>query len=57
MTNRFDQYDYQMCPIRHFKQHIVKFIDAYQNLVFAADRNGEVAIFYLCETDLETRTQ
>lgn len=27
-TTKKDLYDYKMCPIRHFKTHLVKFIDA-----------------------------
>lgn len=53
MTNKFEKYDYNMCPIRHFKEHIVKFIEASQNLIFAADTQGQVAIFLIDENDLE----
>jgi hypothetical protein len=41
-----------MCPIRHFDS-IVKFVDAWQGFVFAADDKGRVAIFLISENDLE----
>jgi hypothetical protein len=41
-----------MCPIRHFKE-IVKFVDSYQNFVFAVDVNGNVAVFLINEADME----
>lgn len=42
-----------MCPIRHFRENLVKFIEASQNLIFAADTQGQVAIFLIDENDLE----
>lgn len=57
MTNKFDKYDYNMCPIRHFREHLVKIIEASQNLVFAADTQGEVAIFLIDEKDLENENE
>jgi len=47
-----EKFNYYMCPIRHFKE-IVKFVDNYQNFVFAADVNGNVAIFLINEADME----
>lgn len=41
-----------MCPIRHFKS-LVKFIDSYNNFIFAADTHGNIAIFLINEKDME----
>ena len=55
MINKYgdEKYSYETCTIRHFKPHLVKFIDAAQNLIIAADTEGEVALFLIDENDLE----
>jgi hypothetical protein len=52
MTNKFNLYDYKMCPIRFFKQ-MIRCVDAFQNLIFASDAKGLVGIFLICENDME----
>ncbi len=47
-----DSFNYQMCAIRHFKQ-VVKYIDSFQNFVFACDVQGNVGVFLIDENDLE----
>ena len=42
-----------MCPIRHFKENVVKFLDSFSNFVFAVDAVGNLAIFRVDENDLE----
>ena len=51
-----DNFNYQMCPIRHFKS-LIRFLDSYQNFVFAADTQGNVGVFLLDETDLENEEE
>ena len=41
-----------MCPIRHFKTHVVA-LDSYFNFVVACDRPGSLKIFLIDEVDLE----
>lgn len=41
-----------MCPIRHFK-NLIKYIDSYNNFIFAADDQGNVGVFLINEKDLE----
>ena len=41
-----------MCPIRHFKE-IVKIVECFDNLVFAADTKGMLTIFLINENDME----
>ena len=48
---------YETCTIRHFKPHLVKFIDASQNLIIAADTDGQVAMFLIDEADLENENE
>ena len=35
-----DAFDYEMCPIRHFRENIVQLMDSYANFVFAVDTSG-----------------
>ena len=55
MINKYGEqkYSYETCHIRHFKPHLVKFLDASQNIILAADTDGQVAIFLIDEGDLE----
>lgn len=48
---------YEGCTIRYFKPHLVKFIDASQNLIIAADTDGQVAMFLLDEADLANENE
>lgn len=52
LTKKISNYDYSMCPIRHFKK-VVKLVDAFQGFVFAADYEGQVSIFLISEDDPE----
>jgi hypothetical protein len=47
-----ERFNYQMCPIRHFKE-IIKLIDSFENFVFAADESGNLTIFLINENDME----
>lgn len=47
------KFRYQMCPIRFFKGSLIKFVDAFNHFVFAADDQGTVAVFLINENDLE----
>ena len=40
-----------MCPIRHFRQAIVKVLDCYSNFVLAADAQGSFAVFWIDQND------
>eukprot|EP00347_Sterkiella_histriomuscorum_P001391 403372215 len=43
---------HQMCPIRYFK-NLIKFVDTYNNFIFACDDMGNVGVFLINERDLE----
>ena len=45
-TKRFN---FDMCPIRHFKTHVVKLLDCYSNFVLAVDAQGIFAVFLIDE--------
>lgn len=45
-------FNFNMCPIRHFKR-IIKFIDCMGNFVVAADEAGTIGVFLIDERDLE----
>ena len=47
------RFNFEMCPIRHFKDNIIKFIDSFSNYVFAVDVAGNLAVFRIDENDLE----
>ena len=42
-----------MCPIRHFKNHVVKLLDCYSNFVLAVDARGTFAVFWIDQHDQE----
>lgn len=42
-----------MCPIRHFKNAVVKLLDNHFNFVFAVDASGSFAIFWIDQNDQE----
>jgi len=54
LTNKHftrDKFNYEMCPIRHFKTPIVA-LDCYFNFVVAADKPGICRIFLIDEEDV-----
>ena len=48
-----ENFNYEMCPIRHFRQHVVKLLDCYSNFVLAVDAAGSFAVFWIDYEDLE----
>ena len=44
---------FEMCPIRHFRQSLVKLLESYANFVFAVDQQCQLAAFWVNENDQE----
>ena len=64
MSREQGKWNYEMCPIRHFRQNVVKLLASHSNYVLAVDAAGSFAVFWIDETDqendedsLQTQTQ
>lgn len=47
------KFRFEMCPIRHFKTHVVKLLDCHSNYVLAVDAQGTFATFWIDQQDQE----
>lgn len=47
------KFNFEMCPIRHFKNHVVKLLDCCSNFVLAVDAQGSFVVFWIDEHDQE----
>jgi len=47
-----ENFNYQMCPIRHFKK-VVTHLESLNNFVVAVDESGKVGVFLIDEKDME----
>mmetsp|Transcript_39112 Transcript_39112/g.51151 ORF Transcript_39112/g.51151 Transcript_39112/m.51151 type:complete len:173 (+) Transcript_39112:320-838(+) len=53
MSREQGSWDFEMCPIRHFRQNVVKLLDSHENFVLAVDSAGSFALFWIDEQDQE----